>query len=71
MLVGGTASALDPSHGLPFGCRAGIDCTLPPPPSQGLPPIFPVKNTVPDEVEKKVRVEEFVEKRELEKIPTG
>ncbi|MFQ5762819.1 MAG: UbiD family decarboxylase domain-containing protein, partial [Candidatus Bathyarchaeia archaeon] len=67
MLVGGTASTLDPSSGLPFGCRAGIDCTLPPP-EPGMPPPFPVKNKVPDDVMNKIQLKTFVAPDELAKM---
>ncbi|MBI4456877.1 MAG: UbiD family decarboxylase [Acidobacteria bacterium] len=62
---------LDPSISAPgyTGAKGGIDCTMPPPLGPGLPRPFQQTNHPPAEVEKRIRLEDFVTPGQLSKFP--
>jgi len=74
VIVTGTAACpLDPSLSYPgeIGTRGGIDATPPPPIDLGLPRYFQMRNKTPDDVAARIKLEDFVEKVQIEKFPTS
>lgn len=71
IIPGGAVSTLDPSTSDPrvIGCKGGIDATLPPPPEPGLPHFYAIVNKIPDDVEARVRVEDYASDEELSRFP--
>lgn len=70
VVEGMTTTPLDPSISSPgtIGTKGGIDCTMPPPLGPGLPRPYQQKNRAPEEIAKKVRLEDFLSGEELKRF---
>jgi 2,5-furandicarboxylate decarboxylase 1 len=73
VVKGASVFPLDPSVPAPgdFGTRGGIDATCPPPIEPGLPRYYQMRNKTPDEVEERVRLEDYVDRKRIEGFPTS
>lgn len=71
IVKGAAVFPLDPSVPSPgnFGTRGGIDATMPPPISQGMPRFYPMVNKTPEEVAARVQVEDYVDMDRLNGYP--
>ena len=71
VIPGMSTFPLDPSISAPgyTGAKGGIDCTMPPPLGPGLPRPYQVTNHPPEEVEKRIRLEDYVTPEQLRKFP--
>jgi len=68
---GACATNLDPSSPPSLlGGKGGFDCTVPLPPRPGWPPLFAFRSRIPDEVMKKVKIENYVSEDRISRIPT-
>ncbi len=69
VVTGGPASPLDPSvpeYGV--GTKGGFDCTRPAPPERGLPARFSPTLSIPEEIGRRMRLEDYVKRENLDRI---
>lgn len=71
IIPGMAVSTLDPSTAEPksVGCKGGIDATLPPPPEPGMPHFYHIVNTIPEDIDAKVRVEDYATEDQIARFP--